>query len=131
MSRTIVNFLLDLLLLLVLMTLVGSALIVRFAFPAGTAADGWTLWGYGYDAWANVQFATLCVILLAILLHVMLHWSWVCNVVATRLFKLKGKDARPDEGAQTLYGVATLIAILLTLGVFLAVATLNVQGPTG
>lgn len=129
MSRTVVNFFLDLILLLVLMALVGSALVVRFVFPAGTAADGWTLWGYGYDAWASLQFIALCVILLAILLHVMLHWSWVCNVIATRLFKLKGKDARPDDGAQTLYGVATLIAILLALGVFLTLASIAVQGP--
>lgn len=131
MSRTVVNFLLDVLLLLVLMALVGSALVVRFVFPAGTAANGWLLWGLDYDEWASVQFVTLCAILLAILVHVMLHWSWVCNVIASRLFKLKGKDARPDEGSQTLYGVATLIAILLVLGAFLTLASLSVQGPTG
>lgn len=131
MSRTVLNFFLDLLLLVILLSLVWSSLVVQFVFPPGTVASGWRLWGLSYDDWSDVQFGLLCAVLLAVLLHVMLHWSWVCNVIAVRFLKLKGKDARPDDGVQTLYGVATLIGILLVLGVLLTAASLSIQGPVG
>lgn len=130
LSRTIVNLLLDVVLMLILLFLVGSACVVRFVFPPGTAAKGWKLWGMDYDAWANVEFITLCVILLAVLVHVMLHWNWVCSVIAARVFQLKGTGSRLDEGTQTLYGVATLIAFLGAIGILLALATLTVRSPT-
>lgn len=129
MSRTLLNFLLDLLLLAIFVGLVWTSCIVRFVFPPGTAADGWTLWGLGYDDWVNIQFNILCVILLAVLVHVMLHWNWVCCVVATRVFRRKGAANRPDDGTQTLYGVTALMAILLLLGALLLAARLGLVSP--
>jgi hypothetical protein len=55
MSRALVNFLLDTLLLMAFAMLVWSGVIVRFVFPPGTDAKGWYLWGLGYDQWATVQ----------------------------------------------------------------------------
>jgi hypothetical protein len=130
LSRTIVNLLLDILLALILSCLVGSACVVRFVFPPGTEARGWKLWGMDYDAWANFEFLTLCVILLAFVVHVMLHWNWVCSVIATRIFKLKGSSARPDEAIQTLYGVSTLIVFLTAIGLLIAAAILCIQRPS-
>ncbi len=83
-----------------------------------------------YNAWANFEFLTLCVILLAVVVHVMLHWNWVCSVIATRILKLKGPGARPDEGSQTLYGVSALVAFLAMMGFVIAAATLCIQRPT-
>ena len=62
-----------------------------------------------YHQWRDVQFATLCTFGFAILVHVMLHWNWVCSVITTQVL-----DTRqcPDEGMQTIYGVATLIVLL-------------------
>ena len=130
LNRTITNLLLDLVLMLILACLVGSASVVRLVFPPGTEAKGWKLWGMDYDAWANFEFMTLCVILLAFIVHVMLHWNWVCSVIATRVFKLKGAGARPDEGTQTLYGVSTLIGFLSAIGILIATATLSIQRPS-
>jgi hypothetical protein len=129
MSRTIINLVLDVVLMLILLFLVGSACVVRFVFPPGTEAKGWQLWGLNYDAWANLEFITLCVILLAVLLHVMLHWNWVCSVIAVRVLQLKGGGSRPDEGVQTLYGVGTLIALFGVIGILLVSATLSIRGP--
>jgi flagellar biosynthesis protein FlhB len=129
LSRTLVNLLLDALLMLLLCSLIGSACVLQFVFPPGTEAKGWKLWGMDYNAWANCEFATLCVILLAVVVHVMLHWNWVCSVIATRLLKLKGSSSRPDEGTQTLYGVSTLIAFLSAIGILIATATLSIQSP--
>lgn len=77
-----------------------------------------TLWGVDYDAWSDVQAVLLGTILLAILIHIMLHWNWVCGVIATRLLRRSG---RVDDGIQTLYGVGTLIVFsLATTGLLIA-----------
>jgi Domain of unknown function (DUF4405) len=127
MSRTFINFLLDASLLVAFGVLISSGVIVRFVFPPGTEAKGWYLWGLGYDQWATVQFAMVAVLALGILIHVMLHWSWVCGFVATRL--ARDKRAKLDDGTQTLYGVGLLIVILNVLGLVIAAAALMIQGP--
>jgi len=127
MSRTVVNFLLDCTLLAAFAVLIWSGVIVRFIFPPGPEAKGWSLWGLGYDQWATVQFAMVAILALGILIHVMLHWSWVCGVVATRL--AGDKKAKLDDGTQTLYGVGLLIVIFNLLGLAIAAAALAVRAP--
>lgn len=131
LSRTAVNFLLDLFLLLVFLVLAWTAIVLRFVFPAGTAAAGWRLWGAGYDDWAAWQFVWTCVFALAVLVHLMLHWSWICGVVSSRLSRWRGATVRADEGTQTLYGVGLLIVIVNVLGLLIAAAALGIRPPTG
>jgi hypothetical protein len=128
-SRTIVNFFLDLALLLVLTGLLGIAAILQFVFPQGTSAAGWKLWGYSYDAWSRLQFVLLCLLTVAILVHVMLHWTWVCSVLVCKLARRKDKSAQLDDGSRTLYGVATLIVLLIAISGALAWATLTIREP--
>ena len=127
MSRTIVNFLLDALLLATFMTLAATAVIVRFVFPPGTQAEGWTLWGSGYDAWVGLWFNVLAVLALMVLVHVMLHWSWVCGVVGSRLSKWRGRTVRIDEANQTIYGVGLLVVLFTLMGLVIGAAALNIS----
>jgi hypothetical protein len=122
-----VNLVLDAALLGVFAVLCGVAVIVRFVFPPGPAADGWTLWGLDYDAWNGIQFGLLAALAGGILVHVMLHWSWVCNVIASRF--LRSTQPRVDEGLQTIYGVGLLIGLLVAIGIVVAAAVLTVRGP--
>jgi hypothetical protein len=123
---SLINLLLDAALLVVFMGLCFAAVVVRFVFPPGPAAGGWSLWGLDYDAWGGIQFGLLGVLAGGILVHVMFHWSWVCNVIAARV---AGRGARVDDGLQTIYGVGLLIGLLLVVGVALAAAVLTVHGP--
>jgi len=127
MSRTSLNFLLDCFLLMAFSTLACCSVIVRFIFPPGPEARGWLLWSLSYDQWATMQFALLSILSVGILIHVMLHWSWVCGVVATRL--ARDKKAKLDDGTQTIYGVGFLIVIVNLLGLAIAAAALSIQGP--
>jgi hypothetical protein len=126
-SWTDINFWLDAALLVVFTALCWCSVVVRFIFPPGPSAQGWRLWGADYDQWAGVQFGLIALLALGILVHVMFHWSWVCNVVVSRL----GRDrkARVDDGTQTIYGVGLLIVLLNVIGIGVAAAALMIQGP--
>lgn len=129
-SRTALNFMLDAALLGLFAALAWTIALFRFVFPPATTARGWMLWGLTYDAWMGVQFVLCCVFALAVLLHVMLHWSWVCGVITLRLSKWRGRPIRWDDGYQTIYGVATLIVLLHLVGGALFLAMLTVQPPS-
>jgi hypothetical protein len=126
MSRALLNFILDVLLFLITVTLIATTCVLCFVFPPATAAAGWVLWGLDYDGWATLHFSLLAVIVFAILVHVMLHWNWVCSIIATRLLRRSGKL---DDGVQTLYGVSTLILLVILLSILIIAAQLSVHSP--
>lgn len=126
-SWTEINFVLDTALLVAFVALCAVAVIVRFVFPPGPAAKGWTLWGLDYDAWNGIQFGLLAGLATGILVHVMLHWSWICNVLASRLSG--DRKARVDDGLQTIYGVGLLIVLLNVIGIAVAAAFLTIRRP--
>jgi hypothetical protein len=123
-SKTIVNFWLDAMLLMVFLVLTWISAVLQFVFPAGGAADSWILWNGTVEHWRGLQFAVLCLFALGIVLHVMLHWSWVCGVVSTRLL---GRKAMRDDGSQTLIGVGVLVALLLVLTIGLVMARVGIH----
>jgi hypothetical protein len=125
MSRTTFNFLLDTLLLILFVGLLASTVVVEHVFPPGPVSEGWVLWGGGYLAWRTRQYGLLMALTLGIVLHVMLHWSWVCGVLASRFST--NKKARIDDGTQTILGVGFLIVLLLAMGTFVAVAALGIE----
>ncbi len=108
-SMSVVNFWVDATILAAFLLLAWELAALQFIFPPPTLAAGWTLFRLTYDQWRDIQFATFCTIRLGILVHVMLHWNWVCSVVANQILK---NAERPDEGMQTIYGVATLVVLL-------------------
>ena len=126
-SKSIINFLLDAALLIAAVFLLWVSVVMRMVFPAPTTADGWVLWGLSYDRWHDVQFSTLCVVALLALEHLVLHWNWVCSIIATKILRVR---KRPDEANQAVYGVATFITLLLTLLAGLIAATLAVKRST-
>lgn len=130
-SKTTINFWLDLCLLGILMFLCWTTIVVRYVFPQATQAEGWTLWGWDYLNWTDLQFGALCVLVAAVLLHVMLHWTWVCGVVSSWQRKRRGAAGTGpvDGGSRTLWGVGLLIVIINVLGLAIAAASLSVQAP--
>lgn len=53
MSKSVINFWLDVLLLVVFLTLITVATILQFAFPPVAEMDGWSLWGWDYADWSQ------------------------------------------------------------------------------
>lgn len=129
-ARTMANFWLDALMLFVLVGTLWTATVVRFVFPPSVNAKEWLLWGWTVDQWIGLSYGFLSVFTFLIVVHLMLHWTWVCGVIAARwLPRVDGKKTTVDDGIRTLWGVGLLIALLGAMGFGLGVAVLTIQGP--
>jgi hypothetical protein len=129
LNRTDLNFWLDVVLFSLFAALCTCSVIVDFVFPAATQAEGWTLWGVSFNRWNSFRFSILATLAGAVLLHVMLHWSWVCGVVASRMGRKKAAAASRDDPSRTLWGVGLLILVINIAGGIIAAAALMIQPP--
>lgn len=119
LSKTMFNFWLDVCLLIVFLLLCWISAVLQFVFPAGANAEGWILWGADIVAWQNFQFATFCVFAGGIILHLMLHWSWICGVLNKQIF---GRTVIKGDGTDTLIGVGLIAVVLHVLAIGVMVA---------
>lgn len=131
MSRSSWNFLVDCILGTLLLSVLITSAVVRCVFPAGTKAEGWTVWGYGFDTWADFHFGALAVLAVVILIHLVLHWKWVCGFVVGRMGRARNRPARVEPGAETLYGVGVLMLALCIVGGALFAAQISCKSPEG
>ncbi len=128
--QTLINFWLDAILLLTFSVLIWISVVVQFVFPPAEAASGYLLWGLSLGQFMDIQFGVLAVFFLGIVLHLMLHWSWVCGVVGSKLLRTAdGKKRAMDDGQRTIFGVGLMIVLLNILGLGIAVAALAIQSP--
>ncbi len=128
-SRTEINFLLDSILLLLFVAVCTCAVILQFVFPA-EKQEGWRLWSRSFSDWSRYQFTLLAAMALAVLLHVMLHWSWICGVLSSRFDnKTTRRTAANDDPNRTLWGVGLLIVIVNLVGAVIAAAALTIRSP--
>ncbi len=127
MSRTTLNFWLDLFMLVVFLGMLFVAAVVHTIFPAGSAAEGWILWGWSFDQWSQLEFGLICLFALSVLVHLILHWNWLCSVAS----KLAGrrKKVKSDDPTRTLIGVGILILVLNVMGLAIAAAVITIQSP--
>jgi hypothetical protein len=127
-SWSVINLVLDLMLFASFVLLCWLAALTQFVFPSGATGASWRLLGATVETWRSLQFGTLCVFAIEVLIHIMLHWSWVCGVVESRfLSRALGKRTTGDDGGRTLVGVILLAGTLLLMGAGLGVAAYFLQ----
>jgi len=122
---TLINFWLDVLLLVVFMVQGLMFAVIHVVFPRGAGSE-WTIWGATPLDWSEALYYTFCVFSVLIVLHVMFHWAWVCGVVATRFL---GRKPGKDDGSHTLIGVLFLVFLVHVLLVGILIANMSVVGP--
>lgn len=130
MSRPAWNFLVDCLSFAALVALLASAALVQFAFPPASRAAGYVLWGHGIDFYSRAAGVCLAVFTLTILVHLIQHWTWVCNFVAVRVARWTGRPFAVNSAINTVYGVALLIAVFTLIGGLLVAAELSIVAPS-
>jgi hypothetical protein len=127
MTRTSTNFWLDVVSLVVMIGLAATGGLIHFVLPAGTG-HFYVLFGWNRHDIGELHFylAVGAVVLLA--LHVLLHWNWLCCVIA----KMAGKDT-PSRKSETIWGISLLLLLAAVLGggVFWASGLVQKAGSEG
>lgn len=135
MRRNTLNFILDALTLLGVMALVTSGFLMRWVLPPGSRGGGGkSLWGWGRHDIGDAHFYIATGLVLLLVLHVALHWTWVCGIVGLWA-RRKGEEIRRIRPlTRNLTGAAFLTVIVVGVGGFLMGARSNVEagglGPT-
>ncbi len=130
LTRAALNFLVDLFLLLVFLAQLWLVALLHAVFPRTAHPARAALWGLTRDGWTRVYLGVTVLLALTVLLHVILHWTWVVNFIVTRAHKRRGvRGPMPPDGVRTLYGVTLLVTILFVLGALLVAAEFQIRSP--
>jgi hypothetical protein len=126
-----INFAIDLLSLLALLAIAATGLVLKYVLPPGIRGGrGLRLWDLSRHEWGEIHFWLSVALAGLVLVHIVLHWAWVCAVVA-RWFRSKAAGARQlSPGRRAAYGGALLLAVagLLFGSVWLAGANATRSG---
>lgn len=107
-SRTALNFWIDLVTAVLFALLLGSSFIMKWILPPGTCDDaGVKVWlGHSRHWWGDIHFWAAMLLIAVIVVHIWLHWSWVLGTWR----KLLGSVKSPST-----WGVLAAMAALLAL----------------
>jgi hypothetical protein len=118
------NFVIDLVTAGVMLAMISTGLLVRFVLPPGTGGR-LNVWGWGRHDWGDLHFWLAASLGALLVLHVALHWTWVCGTAHRMLMRGTG---RTDRWQRNLSGAVFLAAVVLLVGGFVWVAARNVEG---
>jgi hypothetical protein len=124
-SRNTLNIVLDLLSALNLLGMAMTGLILRFVLLPGSGPR--SLWTLRRHNWGGVHFwlaVSLCALLLV---HVALHWQWVCSTLRRFIVRRSPEHAECNRWARDLVGIVLLIVLAAGLAGFVWLARLDVQ----
>lgn len=107
MTKTTTNLWLDMIALVLMLGLMLTGAIIHFVLPSGTG-NSLQLLGLGRHDYGAVHFWLAVAALVVLTLHIVLHWSFVCGVVAKAL----GKE-RPARRSLLAWGVGVLVLTVL------------------
>jgi len=128
--RNTLNFLIDSVTALVMLGMIATGLLVRYVLPPGSGGHGQgpakALWGLDRHDWGDIHFWTAVTLAGLLILHVALHWSWVCATIRRWVV---GPEAagRSTAWARNAYGVAFVGLLVVLVGSFLWVAGAGVE----
>ena len=119
-----VNFITDLVTLLVVLAMVATGLLLRFVLPPGSrGGQGLQLWGLNRHELGDVHFWLAVAMATLFILHIALHWTWVCAFVSRRM-RAEGTAPTSRAGRRRVaYGVSLLLLVIAILGGFLWIAS--------
>lgn len=124
-SRNDTNFWLDAALLIGFLWILILTAITQYVFPAAGDAASCSLFGWDFDKWRLAQSISIAAFALLVVIHLVLHWTWVMGVIAGRFSRHLGRRIRVVEPMTTLYGVAFLTFCLGLIGAAVVIAELQ------
>jgi hypothetical protein len=131
MNRNWLNLLVDVATALAALGLVFTGLLIYFVMPPGSGHGRLTLLGADRHVWGDVHFWIAIAVLALVLVHVALHWQWLCTMVC-RMSVTKSKGGALAKARRNLAGLAAATAVVGLMGgaLLLARASLVVNAST-
>jgi len=129
MKRNTLNFVIDAITAMVMLGMIATGLLLRFVLPPGSGSRR-VLWGWDRHDWGDLHFWLAVGIGAIIILHVALHWQWVC-VTALRCVPGCRQHPSPREFTRNLSGASLILLLAGILGCFVWIAraaTSDVRG---
>ncbi len=121
MTRTFANFWVDVASLIVMLGLLLTGGLIHYVLPAGTG-HFYTLFGWDRHDIGQLHFYLAVAAIVLLGLHVVLHWDWICCVIA----KMASRKV-PSKKAQTMWGIGFLLLVAVVLGGVLVWASALVE----
>ena len=115
MNRTFLNLMTDALAAFVMLAMVATGIVLRFSLPPGTHRE-LVLWGLTRHEWGDLHFWLALAALGVVLIHLVLHWTWV--VAVTRRWVVGAGRGSPGRRARVAAAVATVAVLILSLAGF-------------
>jgi hypothetical protein len=122
MRRSMLNYAVDLLTLGVILGMSWTGLVVRFVLPPGTGGrhggggGAWSLWSRTRHDWGDIHAWLAASLGVLLLLHVGLHWSWVCATTKRIVTGGAKADTALPARARHAYGTGALLLVVILLG---------------
>jgi hypothetical protein len=108
MSKSATNFWVDVVAFVAFVLLGTTGAITRYVLPAGTGHFR-SLWGMDRHDWGGIHFWIAVVFLIALTVHLFLHWNWIACTI-------KGSP-RTGSGLRVML---SFIGLFLVLGLAVA-----------
>lgn len=119
MRRSTLNFVIDAVSLLVMLAMISTGLLIRYVLPPGSrGGGGLSLWGWTRHDWGDLHFWLALALGGLLLLHVALHWTWVCALI-------RGHAPLMSNWKRNLYGGAFVALTAALVGGFIWIASAN------
>ncbi len=131
MARSTLNFVVDLVTFIVMLAMTATGLLIRFVLPPGSG-ERHSLWDYTRHDWGDVHFWLAVALGGLVLVHLALHWSWVCSLVWRWCASRDARAGPKFALRRNLVGVVLVLSITGLIGGFLWVAQRSVvETPSG
>ncbi len=129
MKRNTLNYVVDVASLLLMFALTATGIVLHYVMPRGGAgrfAGRARLWDLSRHEWGDLHFYMGLAAVALLLVHVVLHWTWVCTVTR-RLLRPGHHDAPLASWQRSIYGWATVGVVAIGLGLFTLAAYNSVE----
>ena len=129
MRRSTLNMAVDAVTLLDMLAVAATGLILRFILPPGSRGGaGLRLWEWNRHEWGDLHFYLIVGLGALLLLHIALHWTWVCGVVRMMFHASAGMGTKRAKLLNSFYGGLALAIVAGAFTGFLWIAANNVEG---
>lgn len=103
MKQARLNLIIDLLAFAGFVFLTASGVLMRYILPPGSGHHT-TLWGLDRHEWGDIHFWISVAFLVALALHLLLHWRWILSVCTG--------SQKEGSGIRIALAIVALLALL-------------------